>query len=91
MAALTLQRKLELAGDLAKVQPALRRLHIVKKPKKHGVRNVVLVSSVIVAVALVAVLVRRGRRNDTIADDGDVQVDSPTNEPLRTDGDLPPG
>ena len=32
--ALTLQRKLELAGDLAKVQPLLQRLHLMEKPKK---------------------------------------------------------
>jgi len=31
--ALTLQRKLELAGDVSRVQPLLQRLHIVEKPK----------------------------------------------------------
>ena len=50
--ALTVQRKLELAGDLARVQPLLQRLHLVEKPKKRfGGRNVILVSGVIAAVA----------------------------------------
>ena len=31
--ALTLQRKLELAGDLSKVQPLLRRLHVLREPE----------------------------------------------------------
>ena len=53
------------AGDLAKVQPLLQRLHLLEKPKKRfGGRNVILVSSVLGAVALalaaVAVLRRRG-------------------------------
>ena len=59
--ALTLQRKLELAGDLSRVQPLLRRLHVVEKPKqRHHVRNVILASSVIAAG--VAVLVVGGHR-----------------------------
>ncbi len=58
---LTLQRKLELAGDLARVQPFLQRLHLVEKPKeRHPVRNAILVISAIVAVgAAVAVVLRR--------------------------------
>ena len=62
--AFTLQRKLELAGDLAKVQPLLHRLHILEKPKKrHYLRNVVIVCSAIGAGAVVAIMARR-RRGD---------------------------
>ncbi len=62
-----------MAGDLAKVQPLLQRLHLLEKPKKRfGGRNVILVSSVLGAVALalaaVAVLRRRGRLNGAVAD-----------------------
>lgn len=82
--ALTLQRKLELAGDLAKVQPLLQRLRIVEKPKeRHGVRNVILASSVIGAVVLaaVAVLRRRARLDAASADEGDYpRADSPNEE-----------
>jgi hypothetical protein len=60
--ALSLQKKLELAGDLAKVQPLLQRLHLVEKPKqRHRVRKVILVSSAISAVVIL-VAVARGRR-----------------------------
>ena len=53
--ALSLQKKLELAGDLAKVQPLLQRLHLVEKPKqRHRLRNVILVGALIGAVAAVA-------------------------------------
>jgi pimeloyl-ACP methyl ester carboxylesterase len=86
--ALTLQKKLELAGDLARVLPLLRLLHILEKPKeRHGVRNFVLVSSAIGvgAVASVAVLRRRGRLNGAVADDSDYsQADSPNEESLPT-------
>ena len=62
--ALTFQRKLELAGDLSKLQPLLQRLHIVEKPKKrHRVRIVIFVSSTIAAGAVVAVVVCRRRGN----------------------------
>ena len=58
--ALTLQRTLELAGDLSKVQPLLQRLHILEKPKKrHRARNMILVSCAIGAGAVIAVVVRR--------------------------------
>jgi hypothetical protein len=92
--ALTLQRKLELAGDLAKVQPLLQRLHLVEKPKKHfGGRSVILVSSVIGAVtlALAAVAVRRRlRRLDgaVAGDRDDPRADSPNEDALPTTGDL---
>lgn len=60
--ALTLQRKLELAGDLAKVQPLLQRLRILEKPKKrHHLRNVVIVCSAVGAGAVVAIMARRRR------------------------------
>ena len=83
--ALTLQNKLELAGELAKVQPLLQRLHIVEKPKKrYGVRNVVLVSSVIAAVAVVVAVLRRRRRLDVAVADvsADPLAESPTEDAL---------
>ena len=41
--ALTLQKKLELAGALSKVQPQLQRLHLLPEPKKsHRKRNILL-------------------------------------------------
>ena len=87
--ALTLQRKLELAGDLAKVQPVLQRLHLVEKPKKrHHVRNVILVTSVIGAVAVVAVAVCRRRcchNGDVAGNGGYEQASSPTEETPPTD------
>ena len=53
--ALSLQKKLELAGDLAKVQPLLQRLHLVEQPKpRHRLRNVLLVGALIGAIAAVA-------------------------------------
>jgi hypothetical protein len=89
--AVTLQKKLELAGDLAKVQPLLQRLRIVEKPKeRHGVRNVILASSVIGAVVLaaVAVLRRRARLDAVIADEGDYsRADSPNGEAVPVLGD----
>jgi len=91
--ALTVQRKLELAGDLAKVQPLLQRLHLLEKPKKRfGGRNVIVVSSVIGAVALVlaAVAVRRRLRplDGVVVGDGDEpQADSPNEDALPTTGD----
>jgi len=82
--ALTLQKKLELAGDLAKVQPLLQRLHLVEKPKqRHRVRNVILVTSAIGAVAVVVVAVCRSRccRNGDVAGNGGFeQASSPTEE-----------
>ncbi len=81
--ALTLQRKLELAGDLAKVQPLLQRLRIVEKPKqRHHVRNVILVSSAISAIAFVvfAVRGRRGCDNGAAAGNGGFEQADPTEE-----------
>ena len=81
--ALTLQRKLELAGDLAKVQPLLQRLRIVEKPKqRHHVRNVILVSSAISALAVVVFVVRgrRGCDNGAAADNGGFEQAGPTEE-----------
>jgi len=44
-------RGLELAGDLPKVQPQLRKLHIVEKPKKrYALRNAVFVGGTIAAL-----------------------------------------
>jgi len=69
--ALTLQRKLELAGDLSKVQPLLQRLHLMEKPRKrHRVRNVILVGAALGGVAVVLVSLRRGRRNGSLPDEG---------------------
>jgi len=82
--ALTLQRKLELAGDLAKVQPMLQRLHLVEKPKKrHHVRNVILVTSAIGAGAGVVVAVCRHRcccNGDVARNEGFEQAGSPAEE-----------
>jgi hypothetical protein len=79
--AITLQKKLELAGALSKVQPQLQRLHLLRKPKKrHRLRNVVLVGSAIAASAAVAVVVlrRRGDCNDATAwNGGEAQDSSP--------------
>ena len=87
--ALTLQRKLELAGDLAKAQPLLQRLHILVKPKKrHRVRNVILVTSAIGAGAVVVVAVCRRRccHNGYVAGNGGYeQASSPTEETPPTD------
>jgi len=88
--ALSLQKKLELAGDLAKVQPLLQRLHLLEKPKKrHRVRNVILVSGAIGAVVLL-VAVARGRRAccaDTagVVESGSEQAGSPSPEAPPTD------
>ena len=82
--ALTLQRKLELAGDLAKVQPLLQRLRIVEKPKqRHHVRNVILASSAVSTLAVVVVVVRnrRGCDNGAVAGNGGfVEQADPTEE-----------
>ena len=76
--ALSLQKKLELAGDLAKVQPLLQRLHLMEKPKqRHHIRNVILVGALISAVAAVAFALssRRCRPDGAVlADGGDVQA-----------------
>jgi len=88
--ALSLQKKLELAGDLAKVQPLLQRLHLVEKPKqRHRVRNVILVSSAISAVVIL-VVVARGRRgccNDNVGvgESGSEQAGSPSPEAPPTE------
>lgn len=89
--ALTVQRKLELAGDLAKVQPLLQRLHLVEPPKKRfAVRNIVLVSSVIagvvLALALAGVAVRRRCR---VTDDGAVASEDDLQANLATEDALP--
>jgi hypothetical protein len=84
--ALSLQRKLELAGDLSKVQPLLQRLHVLKKPKpkqRHHVRNVILVSSAVGACAVVLAVVfrRRGCQTTTVPGNGwDAQTGSPTQD-----------
>ena len=95
--ALTVQKKLELAGDLAKVQPLLQRLHLVEKPKKRfGGRNVVLVISAIGAVALaLAAVAMRSRLRDpdaaaaAAAGEDDLQAKSPIEDALPIDYALP--
>jgi hypothetical protein len=85
--ALALQKKLELAGDLSRVQPLLQRLHLMEKPKKrHRLRNVMLVLSALGAGAVVAVVASRccrGCRNDAVADSG------VSAEPNSTTADIP--
>jgi hypothetical protein len=63
---LTLQKKLELAGALSKVQPQLQRLHLLPPPKKsHRRRNAILIASAaIVAVVVAAGLLRRRGGSD---------------------------
>lgn len=79
--AITLQRKLELAGALSRVQPELQRLHLLPRPRKRNrLRNVVLVASVIAAGAAVAVVVLRHRGgNDEV--DSPLMHDTPAAEP----------
>ena len=81
--ALTLQRKLELAGDLARVQPMLQRLHLVEKPKRrHRVRNVILVTGAIGAVTAVVVAVCCSRccQNGDVAGNGGYEHARPQTE-----------
>lgn len=82
--ALTLQRKLELAGDLAKVQPLLQRLHLLEPPRKRRrVRSAILALSVIGAAAALVIVLCRGRccgARETGADTGFEQADSTTRE-----------
>ncbi len=89
--AMSLQRKLELAGALSKVQPELQRLHLLRKPKKrHRLRKAVLVGSVIAAAAAVAVVVLRlrGGHNDAMArNTGDQTDGSPTQDAPNTEPD----
>jgi hypothetical protein len=79
--ALTLQKKLELAGALSKVQPQLQRLHIVEKPKqRHVLRNVILIGSTIAVGAVVAVAVCRRRAccgGAVAGNAGDAKASSP--------------
>jgi hypothetical protein len=80
--AITLQRKLELAGALSKVQPQLIRLHLLRKAKRrHRLRNGVLIGGTVAACAVVAVAVlrRRACRNDAKDwNGGDTEASSPT-------------
>jgi hypothetical protein len=83
---LSLQRKLELAGDLAKVQPLLQRLHLMEKPKqRHRLRNAILVGALIGAVAAVVVAMssRRCRTDEAaVGNEGDAGVGSAAEETL---------
>ena len=82
--ALSLQRKLELAGDLAKVVPLLQRLHLVETPKqRHRLRNAILVGALIGAFAAVAVAMssRRCRPDGAaVGSGGDAGVGSAAEE-----------
>lgn len=60
---LSLQKKLELAGELAKVQPMLVRLRLIEKPKKRQpVRYLVIAGSVIAVGTIIAAVVFGRRR-----------------------------
>jgi hypothetical protein len=70
---LSLQRKLELAGELAKVQPLLLRLHLIEKPRKRRpVRSLIVAGSVIAFGAVLAAAVL-GRRCCRTSAPGDIQ------------------
>ena len=91
--ALTLQRKLELAGALSKVQPELRRLHLVPPKKRHRLRNAFLFATVVVVAGAVvaAVLRRRGGGIDPLPEpDAEAQtglsdVEAANPEPEETE------
>ena len=89
--ALTLQRKLELAGALSKVQPQLQRLHLLPEPKKrHRKRNAILIGSAIALAAVVAagVLRRRGGSDDGLpAMDGELWTGFPEPDALAAEPD----
>jgi hypothetical protein len=89
--AISLQRKLELAGALSKVQPELQRLHLLPEPKKrHRLRNAVLVGSAIAAGAAVAVVLlrRRGGHDEAMAwNGGEASDGSPTQDAPETEAD----
>jgi hypothetical protein len=92
--ALTVQRKLELAGDLAKVQPLLQRLRLVEQPKRRfGGHGTILVGTVIgvAAIALVAVAMgfRRRGRDDAVAGEGDLKAESAIEDAPPPDFALP--
>ena len=92
--ALTVQKKLELTGDLAKVQPLLQRLHLVEQPKKRfGGRGIILVVSVIGAIGAVTAVAgfwRRGRVDAAIADDIDgLEADLPVEDSLPAEDAFP--
>jgi hypothetical protein len=66
--ALTLQKKLELAGALSKVQPQLQRLHLLPEPKKsHRKRNALLIAGAAIVAAVVAAGVLRRRGGSDVA------------------------
>ena len=68
---LSLQRKLELAGELARVQPMLVRLHLIEKPKKRRpVRSLIVAGSVIALVTVVAAVVLGRKRCQTTTPGG---------------------
>ena len=90
--ALSLQRKLELAGDLAKVQPLLQRLHILEKPepKRHRVRNGLLAIGAIAAVVAVIGFVGRRRFCQDSAGPGDVEAGAAMGAPGAEAGERVP-
>ena len=91
MIALTLQKKLELAGALSKVQPQLQRLHLLPQPtKSHRRRNVILIGSAIAVAAVVAagMLRRRGGSSDGLPEiDWETQAGFPAQDALADEPD----
>ncbi len=69
--ALSLQRELEVAGELARVQPLLLRLHLIEKPKKRRPeRDLILAGgTIVVGTVVAAVVVGRGRCKTSTPDD----------------------
>ena len=70
---LSLQRKLELAGEFAKVQPLLQRMHLIEKPKKRRPVRTLAVAGTVIAVGTVIAAVVFGRKRRRTSAPADIQ------------------